>query len=214
MLVKRLLFVGALVSLTVALSLPHRGGDRTVFTLSGGGLKHAVSFDSNRIGPARGWWWQAESRVPQLTGPQLRMRFYDSEFPSVVTEWMYLPQSSGALSVIGDGVHRGERTVWMAFTPAFNADLTAQLNRPFYPVDSHALLVLLAIGAVVLLLMTAAGFRFYAAPLWLLHLVKHDAGVAIAADSGPTYLYTSVPRALWPSMGLLGRPPTGRAKPD
>ena len=206
MLMKRLILAGALVGLSVALFLPHAHANRTVFVVSGGGLKHPISFGSERIGPASGWWWQASSRVPQLTGPRFRMRFHNSTSPSQVTEWTYVPQESGAVAVSGG------RTVWMAFTPAFNADFFAQVDGSFDHVDSHALLVLLTIGIVVLLLMTALGFRFYAMPLWFVRVVKHDGHVLVAADPGPAYLYTEVPRALWPSMGRLGRVPKVRSR--
>jgi hypothetical protein len=208
MLGKRVLFAGAIVGLTLALSLPHSSGDRTVFVVSGGGLKRPVSFDSNRIGPARGWWWHQETRVPLLSGTQFRLRFYYSASANVVTEWIYVPQASGALSVLSDGLRPGiERNVWMSFTPAFNAGLLAQVDGPFDLVDSHALQVLLATGAGILLLMTAAGFRFYAMPMRLLSFVKRR-GVVVASDSGPAYLYTSVARAQWPWMGRLGRAPS------
>src|SRR4029077_8248667 len=100
-----------------------------------------------------------------------------------------------------------ERTVWMSFTPAFNAGLLAQVDGPFDLVESHSLLVLLATGAGILLLITAAGFRFYAMPARLLSFVKRTS-VVVASDSGPAYLYTSVPRAQWPWMGRLGRAPS------
>jgi len=211
MLLKRLLLAGAIVGVSVAFSLPRSSGDRTVFVVSGGALKHPVSFDNDRIGPARGWWWHQESRVPHPTGSQYRLRFFNSASPHAVTEWTYFPQASGALSVVGDGLRPGaERIVWMSFTPAFNADLVAQVDGPFDLVESHALLVLLAVGAGILLFMTAAGFRFYAMPMWLVHFVKRKSGVDVASDPGPAYLYTSVPRALWPSMGRLGRAPARR----
>ena len=208
MLIKRVLLAGAIVGVTIALSLPHSSGDRTVFIVSGGGLKRPVSFDSSRIGPARGWWWHQESRVPQLTGSHFRLRFYNSASPEVVTEWTYVPAASGALSVLSDELRPGvERIVWMSFTPAFNAGLVAQVDGPFDLVDSHALQVLLATGAAILLLMTAVGFRFYAMPMRLVSFVKRR-GVVVASDSGPAYLYTSVPRAQWPWMGRLGRAPS------
>ncbi|HLW17642.1 MAG TPA: hypothetical protein VKV69_09835 [Actinomycetota bacterium] len=212
MFIKRVLLAGAVVGVIVALFLPHSSGDRTVFVVSGGGLKRPVSFDSKKIGPARGWWWHQAARVPQLTGSQYRLRFYNSASAETVTEWTYLPQASGALSVLADGLRPGvERIVWMAFTPAFNAGLIAQLDGPFDLVDSHALQVLLATGAGILLLMTAAGFRLYAPPMWLLRFVKRKGG-AVAFDSGPAYLYTSVPRAQWPWMGRLGRAPASRLR--
>jgi hypothetical protein len=137
------------------------------------------------------------------------MRFYDSASPSEVTEWTYVPQESGALAVVADHLRPGiERTIWMAFTPAFNADFISQVDGSFDHVDSHTLLVLLALSVTVVMMMTAAGFRLYDAPLWLLRLVRRDAGVAAAGDAGPAYLYTSVPRELWVSMGRLGRVPT------
>jgi hypothetical protein len=213
MLIRRLLVAGAIVGVSVTFSLPHSSGDRTVFIVSGGDLKRPVSFDNDRIGPARGWWWHQETRVPHLTGSQYRLRFYNSASPDVVTEWTYVPQASGALSVVGDGLRPGaERIVWMSFTPAFNADLVRQVDGPFDLVETHALLALLAASAGILLLMTAAGFRFYAMPMWLLRFVKRKGGVAVASDSGPAYLYTSVPRAQWPSMGRLGRAPSSRLR--
>ena len=210
MLMKRLILAGALVGITVALSLPHARADRTIFVVSGGGLKHPVSFSSERIGPAQGWWWEQRSRVPQLVGPRFRMRFYDTRSASSVTEWTYVPQASGALAVVGDGPS-GKRTVWMAFTPAFNADFFEQVDGSFEHVDSHALLVLLTIAIVVLLLMTATGLGLYALPLWLVRFVRRDVSVVVAPDLGPAYLYTSVPRAQWPAMGRLGRVPETRA---
>jgi len=208
MLIKRLLLAGAVVGVSVALSLPHPSKDRTVFVVSGGDLKRPVSFDSDRIAPARGWWWQPAPRVPLLTGPRYRLRFRDLASPAVATEWTYVPEASGALPVAGGSPARdGRRIVWMAFSPAFNADLISHMRGPSDFVDGKALLVLLATGVGILLMMTAAGFRFYATALWLLRRATHDTGVAVASDAGPAYLYTSVPRALWPSMGGLGRMP-------
>jgi len=211
MLIKRVLLAGAIVGLTVALSLPHSSGERTVFVVSGVELKRPITFNSDRIGPARGWWWHQESRVPQLTGSHFRLRFYNSASPEVVTEWTYVPAASGALSVLSDGLRPGvERIVWMSFTPAFNAGLVAQVDGPFDLVDSHALQALLATGAGILLLMTAAGLSFYTMPMWLLRFLKRK-GSTVAFDSGPAYLYTSVPRAQWPWMGRLGRAPHSSA---
>ena len=208
MLIKRLLFAGAVAGITVALLLPHSSGDRTVFVISGGDLKRAASFDNDKIGPARGWWWHPETRVPPLTGSRYHLRFHDSASPAVVTEWIYVPDASGALPVTGESRLRDtRRIVWMAFTPAFNSDLIAQIRGGSDFVDGKALSVVLAIGAGVLLILTAVGLRFYAAPLWLLRRATHDAGVAVASDAGPAYLYTSVPRVLWPEMGRLGRAP-------
>jgi hypothetical protein len=210
-LLKRLILAGALVGMTLALSLPHARADRIIFVVSGGGLKHPISFSSERIGPAHGWWWEQRSRVPQLVGPQFRMRFYDTRSASSVTEWTYVPQASGALAVVGDASGGGKRTVWMAFTPAFNADFFEQVDGSFDHVDSHALLVLLTIAIVVLLLMTATGLGLDALPLWLVRFVRRDVSVVVSPDLGPAYLYTSVPRAQWPDLGRLGYVPETRA---
>ena len=208
MLIKRLLFVGAMAGLTVALLLPHPSIDRTVFVVSGGDLKRPVSFDNDKIGPARGWWWQPETRVPPLTGSRYRLQFHDSASPAVVTEWIYFPDASGALPVARESRPPDARRIaWMAFTPAFNADLVSQIRGSFDFVDGKALSVGLAIGAGILLILTAAGLRFYAVPRWLLRGATHVSGVAVASDAGPAYLYTSVPRALWPALGNLGRAP-------
>lgn len=206
MVLKRLILAGAVVGVSVALSLPRSSGDRTVFVVSGGDLKRSVTFDSDHIGPARGWWWHAETRAPLLTGPRYRLRFHDSASPSVVTEWIYVPQASGAMPSNGGAA-------WMAFTPAFNADVISQMSGPLESVDGPRLLVLLATGAGILLMMTAAGFQFDAMPLWILRRVTHHVGVAVASDAGPAFLYTSVPRELWPSMGRLGRAPGSRPRP-
>src|SRR5258708_10260583 len=94
---KPLLVGGAVFAAVIAFGIPASAKGRTTFVVSGGDLKHSVSFDSQRLDSVRGTWWHPESHTPILEGLRYRLRQYDAGNPSVATEWIYLPDASGAL---------------------------------------------------------------------------------------------------------------------
>jgi hypothetical protein len=204
MFTRRLLLVSAVVAAVIAASAPASGKGRTTFVVSGGDLKHSVLFDSGGMDGITGWWWRPGSRVPRLTGWQYQLKLYETGSASNATEWIYVPDASGALPT-GPLASRGRaddgRPIqWMAFSPAFNTVFIKQMRASE---ERDGVLALLAVGVVMLLILTVIGVRFGAMTLWFLR----RPGATVVPDSGPVFLYTSVPRSMWAGAGRLGRVP-------
>ena len=202
MLTRRLLLVGAVVAALVSSGIPASAKGRTVFVVSGGDLKHPVTFDSAHMRSITES-WRPESHVPLLTGWQYRVRSYDADTPAAVSEWIYVPDASGAIPVGMVGTSRS-RVAWLAFSPAFNEEFIRVMRAAE---EGRSMMVLVAIGIAILLMMTAAGGQRYAIPRWIARWLMRDRYARVSADPGPSFLYTSVPRRLWPVMGHLGRAP-------
>jgi hypothetical protein len=215
MFIKRLLLVGVVVAATIAVGVPASAKGRMTFVVSGGDLKRSVSFESSLLDSVHGWWWRPESRIPELVGSRYRLQLYDAASPTLVTEWIYLPDVPGALPT-GPVASRGRANdglpiKWIAFSQTFNAAFLRQIRAS---AEGAVVSTLVVVGAGILLILTAMGLGFDVMPRWLLRqLAARMRAPTIAPDAGPAFLYTSVPRSLWTTVGHLGRAPHGLAGP-
>lgn len=151
------LVMSTILVVVVCTALPASAKGRTAFIVTGGGLKHAVSFTSDDLAVG-GEWTRPESRVPALTGPRYQVTVLDPESNNHMTaKWVYVPQASGAIPIspttfagrpllaLDGGPYR-----WIAFSPAFNAAFRSAISSPPFHFDSLAVplaLVLLLAGA-------------------------------------------------------------------
>ena len=199
---------GAVIAAVLLLGGPASAKGRFSFVVSGGDLKHSVSFDGDLLRSAAGWWWRPTSSSPSLPGWRYRLQIYTSS--TLESEWIYVPGASGALPT-GPLADRGRAddgkpVAWMEFNAPFNSALIHQIR---VSQESTDLFAVATIVLLALLMLTAAGIRF--APLmrrflgWL--VTSH---VRVFPDPGPVFLYTSVPRGLWMTHGRIGSVPDGR----
>lgn len=153
------LAISAILALVVCTAFPASAKGRTAFVVTGGGLKHPVSFTSDDLAVG-GEWTRSESHVPTLSGPRFQVTVLDPESNNQVTaKWVYVPQASGAIPIspttfsghplraLDGGPYR-----WIAFSPAFNEAFRRAISSPPFHFDSLAVplaLVLLLAGAAL-----------------------------------------------------------------
>lgn len=198
----------AVITSILLLGGPASAKGRFSITVSGGDLKHPVSFDSDLFGSVTGWWWRPASTVPSLPGWRYRLKIYTSS--TVATQWTYVPSASGALPTgpLASRGHAddGKPILWMAFSEPFNSALLHQIRVAQESTDVFAVATIVLL---TLLLLTAAGVRFAPILRRLLHWLV-TSHVRVFPDPGPVFLYTSVPRGLWMAQGRLGNTPNSR----
>ena len=207
MIAKRVI-AGAVITAVLLMGGPASAKGRFSFVVSGGDLKHTVSFDSDFLTSVRGWLWRPESIVPSLPGWRYHLKIFMSS--TQATYWIYVPGASGALPtgpLVGRGHGAdGKPVAWMSFNEPFNSALIHQIR---VAQESTGVFAIATAILLALLMLTAAGFRF--APIlrrflgWL--VTSH---VRVFPDPGPVFLYTSVPRGLWMTHGRLGSVPNAR----
>jgi hypothetical protein len=198
---------GAVIAAVLVLGGPASAKGRISFVVTGGDLKHAVSFDGTLLN-SNDWWWRPASTVPSLPGWRYRLRIYDSS--TLASDWIYIPGASGALPT-GPLAQRGRAddgkpVAWMEFNASFNSALIHQIR---VSQESSSVFALAAIGLLLLLMMTALGPRFARVTRPFFHWLV-TSHVRVFPDPGPVFLYTSVPRGLWMTHGRLGSVPNSR----
>jgi len=148
-----LLIAAALVGSAV----PANAKGTTSFLVSGGDLRHPVSFTSDDLS-VPGEWTRDESHLPPLSGPRYLVKVYDPDYNPhhIIAEWMYVPEASGAIPIMpktfaGYPLRAldGGPLRWIAFTPTFNAAFRGAIHSP--PFDFHSF----AIDSVMLVLLVA-----------------------------------------------------------
>ena len=208
MIAKRVV-TGAAIAAILLAAAPASAKGRISFVVSGGDLKHSVSFDGDLLTKSvNGWWWRPESSVPSLPGWRYHLKIYMSS--TQATDWIYVPGASGALPT-GPLADRGRAddgkpVAWMAFNEPFNSALIHQIR---VSQESTGVFAIATIILLTLLMLTAAGIRFAPILRRLLHWLV-TSHVRVFPDPGPVFLYTSVPRGLWMTHGRLGSVPNAR----
>jgi len=136
---RRILVIGTILTGVLAVAAPASAKGRTAFVVSGGDLKHPVTFTTDDLTVA-GEWMSNEADGPSLSGLHYQVKLYDPDYnPShSFAEWIYFPEASGALQVQPKTFAGNPVRPWEAFTPAFNEAFRRAIHSYHFPVDSIA----------------------------------------------------------------------------